>query len=75
MNHLKMVAAALTAALLGGIAPGVFAQAEPAGKNSAAKQAAVIHVDITPGHETNSFAPDRAMGAGIDRLRYGATRC
>jgi hypothetical protein len=31
-----------------------------------------IRVDITPGHETNSIAPTKALGAGIDRLPYGA---
>lgn len=31
-----------------------------------------IRVDITPGHETNSIVPTKALGAGIDRLPYGA---
>jgi hypothetical protein len=31
-----------------------------------------IRVDITPGHETNSIVPTEALGAGIDRLPYGA---
>ena len=31
-----------------------------------------IRVDATPGHATNSIVPDRALGAGIDRLPYGA---
>ena len=35
-------------------------------------QAQTIHVDTTPAHATNSFAPDRTLGAGIDRLPYGA---
>jgi hypothetical protein len=36
-------------------------------------RAQTIHVDATPGHSTNSFVPTRALGAGIDRLPYGAT--
>ncbi|MGB8673471.1 MAG: hypothetical protein WCD27_03875 [Candidatus Acidiferrales bacterium] len=35
-------------------------------------RAQTIHVDTTPAHATNSFAPDRTLGAGIDRLPYGA---
>jgi hypothetical protein len=31
-----------------------------------------IRVDITLGHETNSIVPTKALGAGIDRLPYGA---
>jgi hypothetical protein len=31
-----------------------------------------ITVDITPSHELNSFVPNRALGAGVDRLPYGA---
>jgi len=31
-----------------------------------------IHVDITPGHSTNTIKPTEALGAGIDRLPYGA---
>ena len=31
-----------------------------------------IHVDATPGHATNSVKPTEALGAGIDRLPYGA---
>jgi hypothetical protein len=31
-----------------------------------------IRVDITPGHETNTIVPTKALGAGIDRLPYGA---
>ncbi len=34
--------------------------------------AQTIRVDITPGHSTNTIRPDRALGAGIDRLPYGA---
>ena len=29
-------------------------------------------MDATPGHATNSIVPTRALGAGIDRLPYGA---
>src|SRR5258708_20747446 len=32
-----------------------------------------IHVDITPGHSTNTIKPTEALGAGIDRLPYGAS--
>jgi hypothetical protein len=31
-----------------------------------------IRVDVTPGHETNTIVPTKALGAGIDRLPYGA---
>jgi hypothetical protein len=41
-----------------GIAPPLFAQS--------------IHVDVTPGASTNTIRPDRALGAGIDRLPYDA---
>ncbi len=36
-------------------------------------QAQTIRVDATPEHSTNSIVPTRALGAGIDRLPYGAT--
>lgn len=73
MNNSKCIAAALAAALLAGIAPSMFAQTDSPAKNTAAAaQTSTIRVDITPGHSTNSFAPDKALGAGIDRLPYGA---
>ena len=31
-----------------------------------------IHVDATPSHATNSIKPSETLGAGIDRLPYGA---
>jgi F5/8 type C domain len=31
-----------------------------------------VDVDITPGHETNRFAPDQTLGAGIDRIPVAA---
>src|SRR6202045_3322277 len=31
-----------------------------------------IHVDATPSHATNAIKPTEALGAGIDRLPYGA---
>jgi hypothetical protein len=31
-----------------------------------------IRVDATPGHATNTIVPTKALGAGIDRLGYGA---
>ncbi len=33
-----------------------------------ASPAQTIQVDITPGHSTNRFAPNEALGAGIDRI-------
>ena len=35
--------------------------------------AQVIRVDAAPGHSTNAIRPTEAVGAGIDRLPYGAT--
>jgi hypothetical protein len=35
--------------------------------------AQTIRVDAAPEHSTNSIVPARAMGAGIDRLPYGAS--
>ena len=32
------------------------------------RQAAVVHVDTTPGHAINSFDPDKALGSSIDAL-------
>jgi hypothetical protein len=31
-----------------------------------------IRVDVTPTHSTNTIVPTKALGAGIDRLPYGA---
>src|ERR1700682_4477471 len=31
-----------------------------------------IRVDVTPSHATNTIKPTEALGAGIDRLPYGA---
>jgi hypothetical protein len=31
-----------------------------------------IRVDVTPSHATNTVVPTKALGAGIDRLPYGA---
>lgn len=31
-----------------------------------------IHVDATPSHSTNTIRPTEALGAGMDRLAYGA---
>jgi len=36
-------------------------------------RAQTITVDATPGHETNTFSPPHALGAGVDRLRRGVT--
>ena len=40
---------------------------------STSLHAQTIRVDAAPEHSTNSIVPSRAMGAGIDRLPYGAT--
>ena len=50
----------LTAAICAGFAaaPAIFAQN--------------IRVDATPSHSTNTIKPTEALGAGIDRLPYGA---
>ena len=34
--------------------------------------AQTIHIDATPSHATNTIIPTKALGAGIDRLPYGA---
>jgi len=53
--------AALSAScfLAAGLAPALVAQ--------------TVRVDATPGHAVNSFIPNQALGAGIDRLPSGAT--
>src|SRR5258708_11220278 len=35
-------------------------------------RAQTIHVDATPTHATNTIKPTEALGAGIDRLPFGA---
>jgi len=35
--------------------------------------AQTIHVDAAPTHTTNTIVPTEALGAGIDRLPYGAS--
>jgi hypothetical protein len=35
-------------------------------------RAQTIRIDITPSHSTNAIKPTEALGAGIDRLPYGA---
>jgi len=37
-----------------------------------ASAAQTIQVDITPAHATNDFAPDQALGAGVDRIAQEA---
>ncbi len=32
-----------------------------------------IHVDAAAGHATNTIVPTQALGAGVDRLPYGAS--
>jgi hypothetical protein len=39
---------------------------------AAGSHAQTIRVDITPSHSTNTIVPTKALGAGIDRLPYGA---
>jgi len=56
--HLRRLAATLGLLLLGSLA---VARGE------------TIRVDSTPGHETNTFVPDRTLGAGIDRISRAAT--
>ena len=34
--------------------------------------AETIHVDADPAHSTNTIRPTEALGAGVDRLPYGA---
>src|SRR6202023_2113850 len=34
--------------------------------------AQTIRVDVTPSHAANTIVPTKALGAGIDRLPYGA---
>jgi F5/8 type C domain len=36
-------------------------------------RAQTIHVDVDPTHALNTIRPNEALGAGIDRLPYGAT--
>jgi hypothetical protein len=38
-----------------------------------AASAQTIHVDAAPAHATNTIVPTEALGAGIDRLPYGAS--
>jgi hypothetical protein len=39
---------------------------------AAGARAPTIRVDVTPGHAANTIKPTEALGAGIDRLPYGA---
>jgi hypothetical protein len=39
--------------------------------DSAPARIATVHVDAAPGHETNSFIPDRSLGSSIDVLPEG----
>jgi hypothetical protein len=38
--------------------------------SAAELQAAIVHVDVTPGHAINSFDPDSALGSSIDVLSH-----
>lgn len=58
-RHRAIAAAAALAALFAGL-------------TAKAARAQTIRVDIAPGHATNSIRPTEALGAGIDRLPYGA---
>ncbi|MGH9826984.1 MAG: discoidin domain-containing protein, partial [Blastocatellia bacterium] len=62
--HADLVLKVLATLSMGAIA--LLASARPA-------PAQTVRVDITPGHEVNSFAPNQALGAGIDRLPKDAT--
>src|SRR4029077_8977402 len=57
---LRLSRICLTAAICAGfaVAPAMHAQS--------------IRVDATPSHSTNTIKPTEALGAGIDRLPYGA---
>ncbi len=43
-----------------------------AGLTAVGASAQSIRVDVTPSHATNTIVPTKALGAGIDRLPYGA---
>jgi hypothetical protein len=43
-----------------------------AGLTATGASAQTIRVDVTPSHATNTIVPTKALGAGIDRLPYGA---
>jgi hypothetical protein len=74
MKKMRTLAAAFAVAALAASAPAILAQSDVAAKDEITKRETnTIRVDIAPGHQTNSFAPARALGAGIDRLPYGAT--
>ncbi len=74
MKKMTTLAAAFAVAALAASAPAILAQSDAAAKDeNTERETNTIRVDITPGHQTNSFAPDRALGAGIDRLPNGAT--
>jgi hypothetical protein len=40
---------------------------------AAAAHGETVRIDATTGHETNVFVPERALGAGIDRIARAAT--
>ena len=48
--------------------PGARANGEPGGPEE--REIGTIRIDATPGHETNSFSPDQALGTSIDMLPY-----
>lgn len=54
----------------GGIATCAGAHLTPAAGSGAGKSA-TVRVDITPGHEINSFDPDQALGSSMDILPEG----
>ncbi len=47
--------------------PGVTTAQSPSAKEP---QAAIVHIDATPGHAINSFDPDSALGSSIDVLSH-----
>jgi F5/8 type C domain len=50
----------------------IFSAAVWMGLASTTSHAQIIRVDATPNHATNTIVPTKALGAGIDRLPYGA---
>ncbi len=71
MKQMRTIAVVIAVAALAASAPAILAQTDVAAKDENTKRETnTIRVDIAPGHQTNWFAPDRALGAGIDRLPF-----
>ena len=61
ITHRSILAAATLAATLAAALASVAC---------AADEAAVVHIDVTPGHVINSFDPDSALGSSLDVLSH-----